>query len=430
MLYHLLRPVIHFAFKVNFRKVYFLGWKNFPKKKIPTLVALNHPTSFLDPIYIAGNALPVFHFLLRGDMFRSSKIVQWALRSMNTIPIFRSREGFEGLRKNQAIFEYVNTLWNKNKNVMILVEGETKHEKRLRPIQKGPARMALSFYEKFKKEDFAFVPVGVNYTDSDKFRSYATIEFGEPFYLSEYKEAIEENDRKAVRLITERIKKEMRKLVIHIEDKEDDEFVNALLDINRNNLNIPIFPIVERRNNDLVKSEYNMVEHINGMEGEEKEALKNKTIDYINILKQNKLEDIGVKNPDKANLVNSIKLILGFIPYLIGYAFNSLPLIIARNFANKKVKKIEFNASVRVAVGMVLYFIYFLIWLISLLIIGNWWLIGGLFFLTFILSRFSLIYFDFKNEYQQAKIYGRLSEEMKNQLNQLRKDLTQAIATT
>ncbi len=426
ILYQILRPIIHFAFRVNFKKVYFLGWKNFPKEKIPTLVALNHPTSFLDPIFIAGNSIPQFHFILRGDMFKASAIVRWALRSIRTIPIFRSRDGFEGMRKNQAIFEYVNTLWNKNRNIIILVEGEVKHVKRLRTIQKGPARMALNFYEKYKNENLAFVPVCVNYTDSHKFRSYAMIEFGKPFYLKDYLDAYKENDRKAIRLITQRIKEEMKKLVIHIDKSEDDDFVNGLLEVNRNNMDIPIFPVVDRKTSTMAHEEIKIAQEVNNLDADEKTDLKSKTLKYLKLLSENSIEDVAVAKPSKACFVNYIYLILGYVPFLIAYIFHCPPLLFAKYFADKKVKKIEFHASVKIGVGMVLYFLYLLVWIISLIIIGNWWLIGAL-IIILLLGRFALIYRDFWEEVVLAKKFKSLNLEIQSKLISLRTEISNSI---
>ncbi|RMG88435.1 MAG: hypothetical protein D6714_00690, partial [Bacteroidetes bacterium] len=179
MLYYIIRPIVRLALMVYFRKIFFTNERRVPTG-MPLMFAVNHPTSFIDPILLACFSSRVFHFILRGDVYRSPKIVQWALRSINCIPIYRSSEGFNNVKKNHQTFEYCHELWHAGAGIQVLVEGRTKHEKRLRPIAKGPARMILGYFEKYGDDRFAIVPVGVNYSDSDQFRSFVYVDFGDP----------------------------------------------------------------------------------------------------------------------------------------------------------------------------------------------------------------------------------------------------------
>ena len=175
------------------------------------------------------------------------------------------------------------------KNILILAEGQTKHEKRLRPIQKGTARMAFGAIEKFGVLDIAVVPVGVNYTDSHRFRSEVMMEMGAPIYLKELMSVYRENPRKAVKQLTDSIADSLKKLVIHIDDEHDDDLVNNLLDIQRNDIEKTALPI-RSSSNELLKKEYKTVELINQKAPMKKEEIKKAMFDY-----QKKLGEKGGK---------------------------------------------------------------------------------------------------------------------------------------
>jgi len=420
MLYYIFRPIIRIVLRSYFRKIYYTNEQRVPNG-VPKMFAINHPTSFIDPIILATHSSSVFHFILRGDVYRSPKIVQWALSSINCIPIFRKSEGFQGMRKNQSTFEYCNRLWYQGKNIQVLVEGHTKHEKRLRPIAKGPARMVLDYYDNYKDESFVIIPVGVNYTNSHSCRSQLMVDFGEPIYLKEYIEAFKENDRKAVRQITQKIQKELRKRVIHVNNPDDDKMVNQILDIHRNTRVIKL-PTVDRMDEQSLLNEWNTVENINKLENAEKESLKETVNKYFEKLQNLNLKDKGVAKPNMSNFGNLLLLILGLIPFLIGALFHVLVLWFGTYLADKFAKKIEFHASIRVGGFVVGGLVYYLLWLIALLFIGNWWLIGCLFLMPIFL-RFALHYGDLFRSFSQSRRFNKLSKTDQDLLLKSRKTI-------
>ena len=164
MWYYILRVFIGFYGKVYFKKIYFSGLTKLPTDR-PLILACNHPTAFIDPMLVGGITLKAKNFLLRGDMFGKGKLVESFLKSIKCIPIYRFQDGFASMKKNEASLEYCYDLLGKGENVFILAEGVAKHEKRMRPIQKGTARLAFGAYEKHKRKDIVVVPIGINYTD-------------------------------------------------------------------------------------------------------------------------------------------------------------------------------------------------------------------------------------------------------------------------
>ena len=419
MLYYITKYTSRIGFRVFFRKIYFSNRETIQNDK-PIIFTVNHPTAFLDPVLVGTFLGPIVHFIVRGDVFNSN-IVRAILASLKMYPIFRFRDGYSNLKNNQATMDLCYKILSEGKNILILAEGDTKHEKRLRSIQKGTARMAFGAIEEYGDMDILVVPIGVNYTDSTRFRSEVMIEVGESIPLSKYLPVYRENPRKAIKQLTDAVEVGMRKHVIHIADEADDKLVNKFLDIQRNDLEKTILPIASS-SNVLLKKEYEAVETINKMSASEKEAFEITIDDYQKELNQLGLKDVGIAQSENYNFVNSLLVILGFIPFVIGVFINGLPLLIARNFANKKVKKIEFHSSVRFGVGLVGYMIYWLIFFVIALISGNNNFLISVLVAPF-LGFFSLFYDEILLKWNAARKFQNLPKERKDLLIKKRKQV-------
>ena len=368
MLYQIVKFLGWIGFRIFFRKIYYSNRNKIPKGK-PLIFAVNHPTAFLDPVLAGTFIPPTVHFLVRGDIFENP-VIRAILAQLKMYPIFRFRDGFSNLKNNQATMDFCYKKLNQGKHILILAEGLTKHEKRLRPIQKGTARLAFGAIEKYGELDIAVVPVGVNYTDSHRFRSEVMMEVGNPIFIKEMMPVYDENPRKAVKQVTDRIAKELKKLVIHVADPKDDQLVNHFLDIQRNDIEKTVLPTVSSSPK-LLKKEFEAVEKINHLDQNRKTDLKNAIQDYQQELDSHQCTDVGVAQPEKYNFINSVFMILGFIPFLIASLLNNFPLWLAKKVADSKVRKIEFHSSVRYGIMLFGYIIFWTILFVIALIIGN-----------------------------------------------------------
>ena len=416
MLYYLTKYTSRIGFRVFFRKIYFSNQASIQSDK-PIIFAVNHPTAFLDPVLVGTFLDPIVHFIVRGDVFNSS-FVRAILASLKMYPIFRFRDGYSSLKNNQATMDLCYKFLSEGKNILILAEGETKHEKRMRPIQKGTARMAFGAIEKYGDLDILVVPVGVYYTDSHRFRSEVMIEVGEAIPLKKLMPTYHENPRKAIKQLTDEISDGMRKNIIHIADEADDEMANKLLEIQRNDIEKSYFPMYST-SNVLLKKEYKAVEMLNKMNPEQKETLAKSVEKYEKSLTEYDVKDVGVVQSQKYSFVTTLVIILGFIPYLIGVLANGLPLLLAKNFANGKVKKIEFHSSVRFGVGLVGYMIYWLLFFVAALISGNNMFLIAVFVAPF-LGFFALFYDEILMKWKAARKFKSLSQEVQKLLKKNR----------
>jgi len=404
MLYWLLKPLAKVALRVFFRKIYYLNEDQMPKKG-PVIIVSNHPTAFIETILYPTFGKRATYNILRGDMF-STPFLKWVLSQIKTIPIFRFRDGFENMRKNQEIMDKIVQLLKNGRVISIMVEGSHQHCKRLRKVQKGAARIVFQAYEQYGDLDIQIVPLGINFSNSHQFRSVMMAKFGPPIPLQEFIEKYNQNEPRAVKQLTDTIEEKLRQHVIHIEEAADEPFVNTLLDMNRNDQRLSRFPILQRED-DLLHQEIAIANQINMLDSTEKKYVREDIESYQKRLQRLGLQDIGIAKAEASRPQNTLLLLLGLVPFTIGYLLNFLPLWYASYFANKKVKKIEFHASVRLGIGLIGYVLYYLLWIVVAAVVQTWWLIGLVVVMPF-LGFFALFYRDFYQKWKAARRFKYL----------------------
>lgn len=390
MIYLFVKWATRIAIRVFFRKIYFYN-KDVVKAGVPTIMAINHPTAFIDPIFVASYIAPKTYTMLRGDLFNSPFKI-WLLDQIGTIPIFRFRNGFEGMRQNQDTFERCYELLNKNACISILSEGTMKHEKRLRPIQKGTAKMALGVYEKFGNEKVQIIPVGVNYSDSNQMRSVLMASVGEPILIKDYLEVYKENPRKAILQITREIERQLKERVIHIADPADDVWINQILEIQQNNLESTFWPAYAESDT-LRQKQMELTQRLNQKTETEKAQLKTLATNYFQKIEKKGYIDQAVAQQQHGSANASTFLMFGILPALFGSITNFLPFFIAKKLAKAKVKKIEFFSSVRLGTYLGVYLIQYFFLLILSFLVGKTWLWIAVLASPFF-GYFAVVYFD------------------------------------
>ena len=383
IVYRFLRIIVVFALRVFYKKIYITN-RHILNSEAPKILAVNHPTAFLDPIFIAVTSQKVMHFQIRGDRFEK-KIFKKLLDLINAVPIYRLRDGFSKVKRGQS-FQLCYDLLNKNGNLIILSEGLTKYEKRLRPIQRGTARIAFGAWEENGNENLEVIPVGVNYTDSHQFRSEVMIEYGEPIFLNKYLDHYKKNKRGAIVQLTEDIQRSLRGKVVHVQDPANDDLANFLLDMQRDDLDRERFPIIETGKN-ILEKELDLVDKLNQLDWSEKTDLNALLTNYQELLSKHQLKDVGLSNSTKNLKKFHPAMLLSALVLPLGFILNCLPLYASQFFADANIKQIEFHAPVRFVAGLVFYLIYIL------LLFGIGWTIIG--FLPALLAILLIMFLGF-----------------------------------
>ena len=122
--------------------------------------------------------------LTRSDVFGGP--LQWFLDALQMLPVYRIRNGYSNLKKNDAIFEKCFDLLGSGKFLLMFSEGGHHHEYYLKNLSKGSSRLAYQAQKKYPKKKIYIQPVGINYGHHTQPRSSLHLVYGNPLLISDY----------------------------------------------------------------------------------------------------------------------------------------------------------------------------------------------------------------------------------------------------
>ncbi len=381
------------------RKVYLHHMKGVPPDR-PVLLAANHPTAFVDPCLLCTYLDPPIYNMTRGDVFRKP-FFRRLMEEVNMFPVYRLRDGYAGRDRNDEVFEFCIDKMRSRRVVTIYVEGEHHLEKRVRPVQKGIARIAFAAYERHRQDDLQIIPAGCNYVYGDRARDEVMVNIGSPILVKDYWEEYGRDAAAAMQLLCSDVEKALSTVCFHVEEPEDDELAEQLLTLDRGNHPEPLLPVIVRHSGRFAR-EKAILDRLNALPAVGKNALRERSARYFDALEKAGLDDAALANPQRANLLWLLFFVAGFIPALIGW-LGAWPVSRLSNYvAAAKVRKREFYSSVLMGVGFlagVPY--YFLLFLISLFTLNPFLIAIGL--MLPLLGWFSLLYGDWWERWQAAR---------------------------
>jgi 1-acyl-sn-glycerol-3-phosphate acyltransferase len=416
-IYNILLPAIHLEYRMLFRKIYLHNRRGIQSNK-PVLIASNHPTAFIDPIFFCIFFDPPVYNMTRGDIFRKP-FYRKLMEHCNMFPVYRQRDGYDKHDRNDEVFEYCQKKLVEGVAVNIFVEGEHHLDKRVLTIQKGIARIAFGTYKNYPMDDLHIMPVGCNYVAGDILRDEAKINVGEPIYIKDYWERYQENPAAAINTLCADIKKALLSICYHIEDQADDALAEQLLTLWRNDHPADLLPVVEN-GWERFHGEKKVLYFLNTMDAGQKTALKYEVDTYFKALDAAGLNDEALTQPRQGSWSWMLLFVFGALPYLLGYIMSWPIRALAQFVTKKKVKKREFRTSILLGVGTLGTFFYYII-LFVLGVLMGWPVLVSLAILLPLFTWFSI----FWNERLVHWINARkaLQHPEREQLLALRKKL-------
>lgn len=409
ILYTFLRPFVYVSLNVYYR-LDVKGLEKVPNNQ-PFVLAPNHSNGFVDPVVLPVYLRPKVRFFARGDVFKG-KVAKWILNQMNASPMYRMQEGFAEIKKNDKSFEECRRLLTSNKPLLIFPEGLCVQQRRVQPLKKGLSRIVFQTLESIDySKDIFVVPVGLNYQDAPRFRSKVFIDVGEPISIKAYEEKYKQDKVRTVNEFTKQLEEKLKENAYHIVNPENDDLVANMEELYTHQLlKDKGLKSAHLKNHSFASTE--IIEMVNVLD-EKKPALisqlKAKLDAYVKLLKANKLRDhlLREESINKMNfgtfLLEYLIIYLGMPIYFIGLVLNFPPYYIAREFANKKVRKNEFYASFRANLSLIFWTIYFFAMLLTVALVFRNWVVLGAFALTVILTGIFVI----KYYSIMKKIFGR-----------------------
>ena len=116
------------------------------------LFSPNHQGALLDPLVLASLTKGKITSLTRSDIFGGP--FQWFLDAFYMLPVYRIRNGYSNLKKNDEIFAKCYELLGLGKFMLMFSEGGHHNEYYLQNLSKGSSRLAFQGGpRKSRKED-------------------------------------------------------------------------------------------------------------------------------------------------------------------------------------------------------------------------------------------------------------------------------------
>jgi 1-acyl-sn-glycerol-3-phosphate acyltransferase len=199
-----------------YKKIIIKDASNIPRDEA-VIFAANHQNAFLDAIVLACTNSRYNHFLVRADIFKKS----WAiglLNSLNMMPAYRMRDGWQSLGKNQQTFNRCEEILAQKNTVVIFPEGNHGDQRRLRTLSKGFSRIAFESIKKNPLRKIFIVPVGLNYTDPQGFRGSLSVYYGEPILANNY---FSVDDPASATNLKDELASRLKTLITHVDDDEN-----------------------------------------------------------------------------------------------------------------------------------------------------------------------------------------------------------------
>jgi glycerol-3-phosphate O-acyltransferase / dihydroxyacetone phosphate acyltransferase len=193
----------------------------------PVLVAANHPNALVDPLVVFRTGGRASRPMAKAPLFDQA-VVGTVLRGLGGLPVYRREDDPALMHLNDRTFDAAVAALHAGQAVQIYPEGRSHSEPSLTPVRTGAARIALrAEAERDWTLGLAIQPVGLTYARKHLFRGRVLAVYGEPFQVDDLRELYQENEREAVRVLTDRIRSSLERLTLNFEYPEDRELVEV-----------------------------------------------------------------------------------------------------------------------------------------------------------------------------------------------------------
>ena len=191
-----------------FKNLIIIGRGKIPKNGA-IIFSPNHQSALLDPLLVGVTNGKRLYSLTRSDVFR--KPFLWFLDAMQTLPVYRIRDGYKKLLRNKETFRICYELLKNEKNLLIFSEGKHHDKYFLLPISKGSSRIGLESLKKFPETKIYLQAVGINYGSHIHPYHNCTIVYGNPIKLNEFFNLYEKKPVETINRVRLELENEMKK---------------------------------------------------------------------------------------------------------------------------------------------------------------------------------------------------------------------------
>jgi 1-acyl-sn-glycerol-3-phosphate acyltransferase len=199
----------------------------------PKIIIANHPNTLMDAWLIGHVCREPIYYMAKSTFF-NSPLKKWLLGKLNMIPINRRTDGSTQGVSNSDSFEACYRILEEGKTLVIFPEGTSIPELKLRELKSGTARIALEAEKRnHGKLDLKVIPVGLFYSQPEKFRSSVMVTVGKGMNVTDHLSAYNENNSLASKQLTARFREHLERVLVTVENDEQEVLVKELYEVLR-----------------------------------------------------------------------------------------------------------------------------------------------------------------------------------------------------
>ncbi len=179
-LYSFLRPYVDWCTRQSYRELRYRG-ADLPEDGA-VIIAPNHTNTLMDAMVVLAGRKEPTAFGARADIFRKPAIAR-ILHFLRILPMVRQRDGLEHVSENYESFDAIDDVLEHGVPFCLFPEGTHRPGRKLQPIKKGIARLALRSAQNRRTW---IVPTGINHADFFHYRGACEVRYGEAIDINAF----------------------------------------------------------------------------------------------------------------------------------------------------------------------------------------------------------------------------------------------------
>jgi len=325
----------------------------------PKLIIANHPNTLVDALLIGILSPQPVYYMTKATYF-NKKWKKKILRSLKMIPINRPTESkIEGVNNATTLEECYNLL-AQGKSLVIFPEGTSYMELLLRPLKTGAARIALEAERRNNGTlKLQVIPVGLIYTQGEKFRSSVMVNFGQGMNVTDYLENYKINHAQTAKQLTEAFKIMLQEVLVTVQNKEHEKLITDLSHV----LQSKYLATTQNVESEIglmrqIRDRIDILSQTNPQKIEEIWSLlhelmwKTKRMEVKNDLLDRRIR-IGMFT--RQTVTSILGLILASPFFIFGFIHNIIPYLLTHLLILRLKISIEFYAPLAITISAILY---------------------------------------------------------------------------
>ncbi|MCX6224822.1 MAG: 1-acyl-sn-glycerol-3-phosphate acyltransferase, partial [Bacteroidia bacterium] len=408
--YYAVRLWVSFTFKyIFYRRTEVRGLHKFQPND-PLVFAPNHQNALMDALVFVSTLPQQPIFLARADIFKS-KFIARLLNFLKMLPVYRIRDGFRSLQKNNEVFDRCTEILSTGHTLCLFPEGNHSDKRFFRPLKKGLARIAFEAEDQCDfKLGLKIIPTGIDYSNYENVRGRLTVSYADPITITDLKDLYRQDPQKAMKELNNRIRIHIEPHMIEIPWEDIYYMVMDLRTIYgpryRMLKNLPGKTLFDKFDGD--KAMIQMIGNLRESHPEEIAQMNSLVMEYWKLVKNNNFRDhIPANSP-----YGFFKLFLNTLVVAIGFPLHLYALInnyhlfrIPEWLSHKLFKDTQFRSTGAFVLSMVVMMpiCYGLQTLIVGLIFKTWW-IWLAYLLTLLPTGVYMLHYMFENRKWFARI--------------------------